>query len=344
MRRRAAGYLFAAVRRSGYRAGTSRRNIRARRLAPLALAALTAGLFAAARPAQAWLCSPEDTPEAEARRAALFSQFKDNYFISGGPWGATNSDPRHYVKFQFSIKFNLIPTTSRCTLFFAFTQKSLWKLWTVSPAFEDSNYNPAFFLAWRDHDFTSQLPWQARGARWLAVFAGYEHESNGRGYPDSRGWDRLSAFARVGYYFGDGFLGGGWNLVVQPKAWYPFIPADVPQDLLDYLGYGEVSIQLARESVARGPVDADGSRYVYRDLALGALGRAGKKLDRGYIEAWLRWRPFNFNWISWSLFAQFATGYGETLARYNEKLPPTIRLGIALDDRISTDPQASRPR
>ena len=131
------------------------------------------------------------------RQAALFTQFKDNYFISGPPWGGTRSDPSRFVRFQFSVKFNMIPTRSRCTLFFAFTQKSLWKLWTKSPAFEDSNYNPAFFLAWRNHDFTVQLPTVPRGLRLLGVFAGYEHESNGRGAPDARGWDRASAFARL---------------------------------------------------------------------------------------------------------------------------------------------------
>jgi outer membrane phospholipase A len=328
---------------SGQAAVIGRARPSTRGVPTLARIAMAVALLSSA-PARAWLCSPEDTPDAEVRRAALFSQFKDNYFISGLPWGATSTDPRHFVRFQFSIKFNLIPTRSRCTLFFAFTQKSLWKLWTESPAFEDSNFNPAFFFAWRDHDFTSQLPWQPSGFRLLGVFAGYEHESNGRGAPDSRGWDRASAFARVGYYFGERFAGGGWHVIAQPKAWYPFVPADVPQDLVDFLGYGELSLELSQEGIAYDPGEApDGPHYIYRNFSLGALARAGKKFDRGYLEAWLRFRPLQRPQVSWSLYFQFATGFGEDLARYNEKLPPTLRVGIALDDRISTDGAARQP-
>ena len=294
--------------------------------------------------ARAWLCAPEDTPDAEVRRAALFSQFKDNYFVSGLPFGATRSDPSRFVRFQFSVKFNLVPTRSRCTLFFAFTQKSLWKLWTESPAFEDSNFNPAFFLAWRDHDFTSRLPTRPPGLRLLGFFAGYEHESNGRGDPDSRGWDRLSAFARLGYFFGGSWLGGGWQLIAQPKGWYAHLPADVPQDLVDYLGHGELSVELAQEGIAFVPGEAPGEpHYVYRNFVLGALVRPGGKLDRGYLEAWLRFRPMVRPEVSWSLYFQFATGYGEDLERYNVRLPPTIRAGIALDDRISTEGAAKQP-
>jgi outer membrane phospholipase A len=295
-----------------------------------------------ASPAGAWFCSPQDTPEAEAREA-LFTQFRDNYFISGAPWGATKTDPRHYVRFQLSIKFNMIPTRSPCTLFFTFTQKSLWKLWSLSPSFEDSNYNPAFLLAWRSQDFTSQLRLPPGGLRVLGVFAGYEHESNGRSVPDARGWDRASAFARFGYYFGDRFLGGGWHIVVEPKVWWPFLPADNPPDFLDYLGYGQLSLEVGRESENHDPMQGPGGmRYVYRDFVFALLGRPGKRFDRGYLEASIRWRPIQIPQVSWSLLAQLATGYSETFSRYNESLPPTIRIGIALDDRISSAPATTK--
>jgi outer membrane phospholipase A len=296
-------------------------------------------LVASAAPARAWFCSPDDTPEAEARRTALFSQFKDNYFITGWPLGpGTTTDPAKYVKFQFSIKFNLVPTRSRCTVFFAFTQRSFWKLWQKSPGFEDSNYNPAFFLAWRNHDFTSFLPSQPRGLRWLGVFAGYEHESNGKSAPDSIGWDRASAFTRVGYYFGDGLLGGGWQVIAQPKIWYAHIPEESPPDMLDYLGYGQLSLEIGRDGINHDLAERPGDpQYVYRDFVVGALVRPGKHFDRGYLEAWARFRPVRIPQVSFSIFAQFAMGYGETLARYNDKLPPTVRVGFAFDDRISTE-------
>lgn len=307
----------------------------------LTAAAVAVTLVVSAGETSTWagLCSPDDTPDAELRRAALFSQFKENYFISGWPQGPTKTDPSHYVRFQLSIKFNLLPTRSRCTLLFTFTQKSFWKLWTTSPAFEDSNYNPAFFLAWRDHDYTSQVPGALQGARLLNVLAGYEHESNGLGETASRGWDRLSVSLRAGYFFDDGFLGGGWHVVVQPKGWVPFVPRDAPQDLVDYLGYGQLSVEIARQAADVPPGQpSDGPRYVYKDIVLGAMGRPGKAFDRGYFEAWARVRLLHFPIISWSVFALFSTGYGETLARYNERLPPTVRVGIALDDRVTADP------
>ena len=49
-----------------------------------------------------------------------------------------------------------------------------------------------------------------------------------------------------GYTFGDQFLGGGWHVVAEPKIWWPFLPADNPPDFLNYLGYGQMSIEMGR--------------------------------------------------------------------------------------------------
>jgi outer membrane phospholipase A len=299
---------------------------------PLWIAVVLLGAMAARpAPARAWFCSRyDDSAEVQAHREALFSQFKDNYFETGRPWshGLPATDPRRMVRFQVSLKFNLIPTRSPCTLFFAYSQKSLWALWTfpTSPHFDDSNYNPAFFLAWRNHDSTVLLPSQARGLRLQNVYAGYEHESNGLGNGKNIGWDRLSAFARVGYFFASGF-----HLIVQPKAWIPFVPSDAPPHFIDYRGYGEITVELGRDHVP-GPTDA----YVYRDFVFSVLARPATSVDRGYVEASWRIHPFKPAWVSWSFFLQYAAGFGETLSHYNEKLPPAvIRLGIALDDRLS---------
>ena len=47
--------------------------------------------------------------------------------------------------------------------------------------------------------------------------------------------------------------------------------------------------------------------------------------------------------MSWSVFVQFVTGHGETLARSNDRPPPTLRVGIALDDRISAEGAGNQP-
>jgi outer membrane phospholipase A len=38
--------------------------------------------------------------------------------------------------------------------------------------------------------------------------------------------------------------------------------------------------------------------------------------------------------VSWSLYPQFVTGYGETLLRYSQNVM-ALRVGLALDDRLS---------
>lgn len=259
------------------------------------------------------------------RQNALFTQLKDNYFISG--WPEEGTDPRNFVRFQLSVKFNLLPTASRCTLYFGYTQRSFWNLWHIrgSSPFEDSNYNPSVFLAWTNQDFTGLHPTPPSGFNLFFVHAGYEHESNGRDEDASRGWERLSATSRFGWHAGD----SGWHLVVQPKAWIPFVGGPQNPDLLDYYGYGTLTVEVGLDSLSseRGP------RLSSRDFVLGMMGRVGRNFDRGYAEIWARYRP-PFDWLGLSVFAQLSTGYGETMLRYDQRLT-AVRVGLALDDRMS---------
>ena len=107
---------------------------------------------------------------------------------------ATFSDefhgPRTEMIFQFSGKWRVFGSDA----YLAYTQKSFWQ-WInsdQSSPFRETNYNPEVFYRW--------IPTAHLFNHW-ALDAGFEHESNGKGYtpPDaagrptslSRSWNRL---------------------------------------------------------------------------------------------------------------------------------------------------------
>ena len=78
------------------------------------------------------------TPYAKAWKLdyrIILTGYKDNYIITGF------SDTTE-VKFQFSLKFDLRPNHTNHSVYFGYTQKSLWNLYETSSPFVDSNYNP----------------------------------------------------------------------------------------------------------------------------------------------------------------------------------------------------------
>ena len=55
----------------------------------------------------------------------LFTQDRDNYFVTGLPNPLDETADRPRIRFQFSFKYNLLPNQTGFGLFFAFTQKSM---------------------------------------------------------------------------------------------------------------------------------------------------------------------------------------------------------------------------
>jgi len=62
----------------------------------------------------------------------ILTGYKDNYIISGFSAGTE-------VKFQFSLKIDLWPNHTNHSVYFGYTQKSLWNLYDTSSPFVDSN-------------------------------------------------------------------------------------------------------------------------------------------------------------------------------------------------------------
>src|SRR5512145_165944 len=80
---------------------------------------LSAAFHAAAGEGAEPLGAPPEVDEA----TNLFTQDDDNYFLFGGVGEAGTR--AEMVRFQLSMKFNLLPRHARWTVFFGFTQKSI---------------------------------------------------------------------------------------------------------------------------------------------------------------------------------------------------------------------------
>jgi phospholipase A1 len=300
---------------------------------------------AASAPATTGAVAPRSAP-VPSEVTPLFTQDRDNYFLTGVPNPFDLSRPR--VRFQVSIKYNLAPQRAGWGLFFGYTQKAIWDLWNWSGSspFEDSNYNPSLFWGWRPGGFLRALE-PVPGWRVLGLRLGGEHESNGQAGAISRSWNRIGGAVKVGHFSptpGDSEAGRDethyWHVIGDLKGWYAFkerreAGGGGNPDILRYYGYGQASLELGYDV----PVtSATASRpHYHRLFGVGVMGRVGDRLDRGYLEAWLRVRPRWFGWLGSSLFVQYVVGYGETLLRYDVRQAPTVRVGISLDDLLSTD-------
>jgi outer membrane phospholipase A len=157
----------------------------------------------------------------------------DNYIAlhANGSW-----PPR--VKFQFSIRFEIIDFCEHFALNAAYTQTSFWDLFAFdrSSPFVENDYRPEGFISCRP----------GGNIRYREFQLGAQHQSNGLGNdgsynqtPNSRSWN---------YVFFDGRWGIGrdnpreaWFFVTPGvRAWYPFGFTDEDNNhyhLQSYEGY-----------------------------------------------------------------------------------------------------------
>jgi outer membrane phospholipase A len=251
----------------------------------------------------------------------ILSGHKENYFISGV------TQAQHLVKFQYSVKFDLWPNASRHSAYFAFTQKSLWDLYRSSAPFLESNYAPEVFYGYYTR-IGDLIPRRYAVTPFIDYArAGLEHESNGLDTTESRSWNRLSGTVRAGAY-----LGTNHYVVVAPKAWLPMGISDNP-DIAQFLGYGSLTVEYGYDPAVT-------QWYGGGDIKVTAWKGANLDWSRRGIEVAAQWRPgYEGALLEWWKFtpyfyAQFFTGYGETLLRYNEKFT-AFRVGVALEDRVN---------
>ncbi len=204
------------------------------------------------------------------------------------------------VVFQLSFKQRLFGIP----LYAAYSQKSFWQAYNSheSSPFRETDYNPELFYRY--------IP--ADRARWyhLGADVGFEHESNGRGLPDSRSWNRFYA----------AIFQAEDNHLLYWKWWYrlpendSLPPTDPQRDdnphIGTYYGYSELTYeqqlwgkQLARAMVRFNPVTGKGAVNLQYTIP----NRASDP---------------DFFW-----FLYLWQGYGEDLLNYNHS---TTRVGVGV--------------
>lgn len=227
------------------------------------------------------------------------------YFIAG------TKSPN--AKFQISFKYQLfleegwmaerIPLMTN--LFAGYTQVSLWDWNKPSAPFFDSNYKPEMLCS---------VPLVTRGewAEWfrLDLAGGLQHESNGRDGLSSRSIN--IAYLRPSLIFGkpDGF-----QVTLTPRGWVYLGDLSDNPDIGNYRGHVELRVVAGWE----------------RSLLLTSMLHAADGLRHGSAEIGLSYPLFRIPAMSSSayLYAQYFTGYGESLLSYNQR-SSIFRAGFSL--------------
>jgi len=148
---------------------------------------------------------------------------------NASPDGASDSKvDKTEVKFQLSFKTKIWPNllTSRGDLWFGYTQTSYWQAYSTSSPFRETNYEPELIYAYKTN-------YGLLGMRGRVLTLSIDHQSNGRGDPDSRSWNRV---------IGGALLDRG-NLALSVKGWWriPESPSqDDNPDITHYMGHGQI--------------------------------------------------------------------------------------------------------
>jgi phospholipase A1 len=243
------------------------------------------------------------------------SAYKVNYF-SINHWPGNNNTQ---VKFQLSLKFPVLQpdlyvfTNNLFPAYVAYTQKSLWNVGQNSTPFEESNYNPEFFL-----DYPVNAVINGRLKLRDIVISPFEHESNGLAGIRSRSWRRQYVMLRFGIEpneklkITNSFLTDKALLYI--KLWYASGYSDQENYLqsignnnkfLDYMGWGEIGISLRNFLWGGGLRDhqLDIKTPVFRDSNKESYEfEFRQKLPR----------------MNFALYLQYYYGYGETLLRFDQ--------------------------
>jgi phospholipase A1 len=177
----------------------------------------------------------------------------------------------------------------------AYTQQSFWQLYNsaFSSPFRDTNYEPEMLFNIRTQ---YEIP-GLMGTKLQFINAGFNHQSNGRSVPLSRGWNRIVANFGVEKD----------NFGLLFKTWYR-IPEDETSDdnpdISRYMGYGELwgTLYWKKQRFAvmlRNNLRSENFGAVQLDWSI-PLSAINKELGDKF-----------------SFYIQYFNGYGESLLDYN---------------------------
>ncbi len=236
---------------------------------------------------------------------AHFFPHEPLYFIAG------TKSPN--AKFQISFKYQLfldegwmaerVPLMTN--LFAGYTQVSLWDWNKPSAPFFDSNYKPELLCSLRMVERGEWRDWFR-----LDLAGGVQHESNGRDGLSSRSIN--IAYLRPSLTFGEP---DGFQLSLTPRGWVYLGDLSDNRDIGNYRGHVELRVVAGWE----------------RSLLFTSMLHAADGLRHGSAELGLSYPLFGIPALSSSafLYAQYFTGYGESLLSYNQR-SSIFRVGFSL--------------
>jgi len=243
------------------------------------------------------------------------SAHKVNYF-SINHWPGDNNAQ---VKFQISMKFQVLEPDlyvlkhNLFPAYFAYSQISLWNVGQHSLPFEESNYNPEFFL-----DYPVNAVIVGRFKLRNVIISPLEHESNGLAGVQSRNWNRQYVLIKFGLEskekleITNAFLSDKALLYI--KLWHASGYSDQDAYLqsigsndtfIDYMGHGEIGVSV-RNFLWGGSLrdhQLDVKTPIFRDI----------NKDSYKVEFRQKLPYMNF-----ALYLQYWHGYGETLLRFDQ--------------------------
>ncbi len=205
------------------------------------------------------------------------------------------------TKFQISFKTKLAQEIfgQSGDVWFGYTQSSRWQLYNsaASHPFRETNYEPEAMLVFNTR-------YRLLGIDGRLVGVSLNHQSNGKGNPYSRGWNRIIGMV--------GLERQAWTLMVRPWWRIPeAASADDNPDIEDYVGRGDLLL-------VRRLSGHELSLMVRHSL------RGG---ERSHGAAELGWVfPIHRDLQG---YLQIFHGYGESLIDYNAS-STRIGLGISL--------------
>ncbi|WP_432463072.1 MULTISPECIES: phospholipase A [unclassified Agarivorans] len=214
-------------------------------------------------------------------------------------------------EFQISGKLILKSTlfNNRDYLSIAYTQQSFWQVYNkpVSAPFRDTNYEPELIYTWLPNDKSIvNNRWQLK-----AVSLGFSHQANGSQDELSRSWERVYAQFDAAYN----------NFQLSFKPWLPVGPeTNQGEEFTDYYGYGELSMAyLFGEPTCPNKVSVMGRNNL-------------KSNNKGAFDLRLSYCVSQ----SFSLYAKYFNGYGESLLDYNFH-NQSFGLGLSLNRIPASD-------
>ncbi|WP_298575117.1 phospholipase A [uncultured Luteimonas sp.] len=214
------------------------------------------------------------------------------------------------TKFQLSFKTKAVENLfgDNGDIWMGYTQSSRWQVYNgdQSRPFRETNYEPEVLLVFRNG--YSIGGWNGRMAA-----VGINHQSNGRGDPMSRSWNRIM--------FNIGLDRDNWALMLRPWIRVSDGSDDDNPGMEDYIGRGDATLTYLRGR-------NEFSLMARHSLRGGDRSRGALQFDWGFpIHESLPMRGR----------LQVFHGYGESLIDYNHKAT-YVGLGVSLQEWFAPRP------